>query len=252
MLPLTAEARLALVPSVPEAQDRLPPFLSRRIKRLLTEHIIKLSAWAGHKYNSVEPVPLGKNTFTGWKGQAVFAFQNAKNRFCASFAEDIATDRDLMMQSFKNGQQEVLESDGLWTDEMAAMDAATFWEEFIPPEPGQPCKRSQLDLFATPCDKRLPFDDTLQGHFLRGWEDNDGDLFSLELAVTFIASNDGENKTGGDEIQIVAGLNGDYVLLATHYIKRWSRTLALADIEYDPTILQKTFDVASAFFESLR
>lgn len=234
--------------------DRLPPFLSRRIKRLLTETIVKLSAWVGHKYDSIEPIPHGKIAFTGWRGEAVFAFQNAKKRFQTSFAEDISTDRDLMMQSFKNGQQEVLEPDGLWTDEMEAMNAETFWEEFIPPEPGQPCKRSQLDLFATPCNKRLPFEETLQGHFLRGWEDNDGDLFSLEIVITFVAKNDDGNMSGLDEIQMVAGLNGDYVLLNTHphYIKVWRRTLALTDIRHDPAILQKSFDLAVEFFETLR
>lgn len=226
----------------------MPPFLSRRLKRLVTDLVVHLAAWEGNKYDRVEAIPFpdfegnycpdGK--FTGWKGQAVFSFQGAKRRFAGVFEEDVNIDQNLMMIAFKVGQQEVLELRGLWTQDLDAMDAETFWNEFIPPE---------ADGSAGP---RLPFEDTLQGHFKKRWEDNDGDLFSLEISATYRAANDDGNMTGSDEIAILAGLNGDYILFqAPFLLRKWDKVVALSEIAADPAVLCRAFNEALEFFERL-
>lgn len=194
----------------------------------MIDSILKLSAIEGHRYDDVFGVQLDDLTaYSGWHGDAVFAFHPAKQRFSEVFAEDIASDREDMLDSFKEGQRDVLEPDGLWSDVLEAMDAKTFWETFRSADPG-------LDA---------------QGHAQKHWENNAGNLFSLQIIARYRAREDVGNVSGEDEIEVTAGLNGDYVLMQHDFLVR-SITQVIPVAE--PGRLLQAFAEVDRFFEELR
>lgn len=236
---------LEKVVSVPAAEDRTPIFLSRRIQRLIGEVLVHLAAIDGHRYDDLSPMPHPDGGYHGWLAEAVFTFHGAKHRFPETFGEDILADQEAMWDTFRHGQREVLEPEGLWTTAMEAMDSLTFWEEFIPPEPDSDPGEA--------CAKRPPLAETPQGRFQRRWEERPGELFSLQVSVLYVAPGEADNQTGEAEVQIVAGLNGDYVTYHKDIlIKSIKRTLTERELNGDPRRLLTAFAEVVEFFDTLK
>lgn len=209
---------------ITELEDRIPVFLSRRIQQLLAKSLGTLTVIPGYRFSDIVQVQTDDlDGYSGWYGEAVYAFHGAKAHFCDSFAQDIANDREDMQEGFKASQRDA--AGVAWTAEQEAMTPAVFWVD-------------------DPSDS--------QDDFEQRWEDNPGDLFSLQLNVSFRLRDDAGNKSGADEIEISAGLNVDYVVVQRGCLLRaHTEIIILNDLNRNPRLLMDAFAVVDEFFANL-